>query len=184
MEYILSILQTYSDAFKTKLVERALTAMSYLHSIDYYAVRLSKVYAIDNLISYLESKEVIDQSTLDGFFIILAKNIDKYLLCLGITTYDNVAISKKIELLEFVYSTFTLDQNLSTQLLQVLETDNSGLQKFCTMMMEYTGWVELDVVETIQELDSSIIYALEETYRNIETKIDRQQDEHDTSRVF
>lgn len=184
MEYILSVLQTYSDAFKTKLVERALTAMCYLHSIDYYAERLSKVYAIDNLISYLESKEIIDQSTLDEFFVILAKIIDKYLLYLGITTYDNISISKKIELLEFVYSMFTLDQNLSTQLLQVLETDNSELQKFCTMMMEYTEWTEIDTVETIQELDSSIIYTLEEMYKNIETKIDRQQDEYDTNRVF
>jgi len=184
MEYILSVLQTYSDAFKYNLVKRALTVIGYLHSIDYRTSQLSKIYAIDILIDYLDTKEEIDQSALDEFFIVLSKCVDNYLLCLGIIIHSNTVLSKKIELLEFIYAMFTLDQNLATHVLQVLETDSNRLQQFSSMMMEYTEWTEIDVIETIQELDSEIMYALEEVYKNTEAKISRQQDEYDTNRIF
>ena len=177
MEYIISILETYSDTFKTNLVKRALTAMSYLLSIDSYTDKLSKVLVIDNLINFLETKQIIDQGILDEFFIILANDLDKYLLYLGITLYDNVAVSKKIELLEFVYNINTLDQSLSMQVLQTLETDDNNIQKLCTLALDYTEWSELDVLEIVETLDSSFIYALEEKYRQIEITINRQQEE-------
>lgn len=162
---------TYMNGDISKHITKIFNTLNEINDLPYLEKTIDLSYIESIIVSIITTEDDIVANMNFNIRNAIIENVADYLQELGIIIKRNeILYSQLVDLLEAVYTIYTLDADNMLYVTTMLDMSSDDMAKdtlltFCNFISEYTTMSTLDVYEILEDVTSDIIVNLVEYYK-------------------